>query len=207
MFSELRTLLPPESASDPLKETTHVSTKSSQNIHENLTQKREKSPLLQTSKTASKLTKAKPLENSPSAKNLNKEKNESQANPLSATKPMLTKTKTVANLKTTQSTNSINKPNKEEIQKNKLSLKIDVGKEEIKAKDVPNVNSKTPKLERNPTSKGPISKTESTKTTSDKKVLVRNQTSKGPLVKPQNEEKPKIEDTKKESAKSNYNNY
>ena len=125
---------------------------------------------------------------------------------------MLTKTKTVGNLKTLQNSNPLNKPQKDEIQKLKLSLKIEVGKEEIsstpkttKAKDTPNLNSTKDTPKERTTSRGPIGKTELTKTTSDnKKTLIRNQTTKGPLVKPQIDEKSKVEEAKKEPAKSKY---
>ena len=173
--------------------------------------KRENSPPLTTSKTTAKLKQTKPIETSPNSK----KPVEAKPIPTSASKqPTLTKTKTVANLKTTTTTttNPQKQISKEDPTKSKLSLKIDTTKEEpiitpktTKASGVPTLTENPKPLSRIPTSKGPLSNTvkvEPSKLGEPRKTLVKNQTSKGPLVKPQLEEK-KTED---KNAKSNFNN-
>ena len=187
--------------------------------------KREKTPPLLTSQTSSKLKQTKQLEASPSSKK--PEKQEVKINPpSSATKqPTLTKTKTVGNLKTTQSTtvNSVNtqsRVSKEEVQKSKLSLKIEPSHKEEAPIITPKTTKNTsgglnlsikeiPKLERNPTSKSilPISKTEipkSTSVASSRKTIVKTPTTKGPIVKQMLEDKSNTEEAKKDIIKSIY---
>jgi hypothetical protein len=175
--------------------------------------KREKTPPLHNSKTTLKFKPNRTIESSPTSKKHHNETTK-PVNPTSVKRRVLTKTKTVSNLKMTQNSSTIAMPSKtpkEDNQKSKLSLKNDSTYDPATPKTSKHYGTsfKEPHkpLEKNPTSRSMIGLTKSDSVNNNsggKKNLVKHQTTKGPITKPQLEEK-KNEETKKEITKSNYN--
>lgn len=157
--------------------------------------KRERTPPLTISKTSSKLNISKRLDSSPSLKK--SDKLELKSNRFSVSKGRkLKKTKTVAILNTTQnSTANAQKVSKDEIQKSKLSLKIEYTKDEIqynrpKTTKAANANTsmttkEVQKFEGNQNSKSNllVNKFDLKNSISIKKILKKNPSNRGPLGK------------------------
>ncbi len=175
--------------------------------------KREKTPPLHNSKTTLKIKPTRNIESSPASKKHHTETTK-PLNPTSVKRRVLTKTKTVSNLKMTQNSSSITVPSKtpkEDHQKSKLSLKNDSTYDPATPKTSkhygPSFKEPHKPLEKNPTSRSMIGLTKSDSVSNSsgaKKNLVKHQTTKGPILKSQLEEK-KNEETKKEVTKSKYN--